>query len=217
MKALEAKEWDDAKKQFSQVVSRFPSSPLVNDAKKRLLAASDGKLTAYLETVDGELDMKNRDSFTTVSGKLNAMIAGCKRCKSARVAAKKLKAIQGTMKSWPVQVDNIATLKVKYADLRGKSLMLAGLHSVKAATYYNCGFKSQGRWRSFKIMDDDIDSLYGYCRRGNKACEELLKNAISTGNIVANLVLKYPRSNRVCQEGQIEMLSWVRWTGISWE
>jgi hypothetical protein len=208
--ALASGDWASAETAFTTVVERFPNDPLVPDARAKIHEASDGRLRVYLERVDSTLSLSDKGTYSAAVVELEGMIGGCGRCSNLRAAESKLSSIKQTLDEWPEEITSIQSMKVRYSDLRGKPLSVSQA-VIAASTYYNCRYDSDNTWRSFDLAlaADTYDDINAYCRKGREACEQLFKQVASgEATTINDVQLRYPSSNSVCAEGQIELLSW---------
>lgn len=207
--ALSAGNWAEAKAAFSAVVERFPSDPLVPEAKIQLLEAEDGRLGAYLAGTDSTLSLSDKGTYTSAATELEGLIDECGRCSNTRSAQAKLRSIRETLDEWPEEITSIKSMKVRYSDLRGKPLRVSRA-TITASTYYNCRYDSDTTWRSFELALDDVyESLNAYCRKGSEPCERLFERVASGSTAsIRDVQLQYPSSNGICGEGQIELVGW---------
>ncbi|MDP6944017.1 MAG: hypothetical protein QF464_07710, partial [Myxococcota bacterium] len=121
--------------------------------------------------------------------------AACKKAKS-----KKLLALV------PKDYDTLASIQNRYQDLIDKLVRVRGVQ-VSAATYYNCRFRSRKKWRAVKLQDGSggYRSMTGYCKRGTDNCDSVVERIADGGRSVHDVTLRY-KKNRICAEGQIEVL-----------
>lgn len=106
-----------------------------------------------------------------------------------------------------VPVANTEQVKLRYADLR-ESQQPARVQGVTltADTYHNCVFRSHSRWRGFVIRSPgDYWGIHVYCHRGDAWCDELHRRALSAPAL-GTALLRYPRTNPVCEQTQAELL-----------
>lgn len=96
-------------------------------------------------------------------------------------------------------------VKLMYADLRdsGRPVVLRS-GTLQSDTYYNCSFRSQSTWRSFRYRSSfgDVFGISVYCQRGVDWCEDVYRRA-SSGMSVSQVILRYPRRNSICEEDQM--------------
>jgi len=103
---------------------------------------------------------------------------------------------------------NIREMRIRYGDLKYQICNHIGIvAAAQPAEYYNCKYRSQSRWRSFQLGDSDGGEIYAYCLRGEQFCDRLLETSINT-HVVGVAILRYPESNQICEEQQIELIAW---------
>jgi hypothetical protein len=132
----------------------------------------------------------------------------CGRCSTRRRMRSLRRSLTDRINEIPIPLASTRRLKLMYADLAssGRAAVLQNVGMV-AATYYNCAFRSQSRYRSFQAASgDDRLGLYVYCERGDADCERLYSLAASAGR-VQSIVVSYPRRNRVCEAQQARLES----------
>jgi hypothetical protein len=120
--------------------------------------------------------------------------AGCKAAKSKRL-----------LMAVPKDYESLQSIQNRYQDLIGKNMRVHDVVLV-AATYYNCRFRSRRKWRAFKLSDPvRYTRAHGYCKRGDLECDRLAEKLADGGELQRTLILRY-RRNRICAEGQIEIV-----------
>jgi len=202
------KDYEGAKNAFETILKRFPNDPLSDEASAQLKGLGNAKLGDYLAGVDDTLSLEDKYSYETARDKLSESIDTCKKCKNARDAKKKLKAIKKTLSDWPIEVDDVEKLELRYGDLKGKTLTMSSAY-FEASTYYNCKYRSSSKWRSFKMKSSSeifASSISAYCKKGVDFCEELFEESMGSETYASGVILKYPQRNSICEEGQIEII-----------
>lgn len=205
--AFDAGRWDDSIKNYNKLLRDFPNSNLGGNAMKNMKKAKNEKLLYYLVNFKFP---STRDEAQMEINKLNKMIANCESCKNLKEAKKKYGDLEKEITNWPISVKDIQSVKIRFADLKGKNILFQS-GWIKADTYYNYNFSNEDYWRSFEFASSQPghgvrERLNTYCRRGEDKCEELFQKATENNIHLENTVLSYPQFCR--DESVIEIVRW---------
>ena len=177
-----------------EMEKKFPESNLVPMAKDRVL---DTILTAIRD----HISVTDKASYTKALGLLDTLQeAGFDKKKIAPMRAE----LSETMSEWPIEMDSLDAIRLQFADLRGKKLIVSDV-TFQADDYYNYVFKNEKRWRSFEIEKEGSRRLNGYCPRGEAQCEAWFKAALTQEVEARQMVITYPRKGRA-DDGQVQIL-----------
>jgi hypothetical protein len=173
-------------------------------------AAIAGEVAAEqrARTVSEIMDRVVRDdraSYQRAESELQHEADLCGRCKSASQIAKASREIERIQREWPVDLQSIKEMRMRYADLLGRQVRVEG--TLSASTYYNCNFRASQRWRSFALTDDR-SSMHVYCDRQLDGCDQVFDQLASGNRQTGTATLAYPESNTVCADGQSELYYW---------
>jgi len=113
-----------------------------------------------------------------------------------------IKWVNGLLKDWPTEI-SLKETKLRYSDLRDEQQLVKLNGKIVASTYYNCSYRNQSTWRSFKLSDGTGD-VNVYCHRNNKDCDKLFQFLASGTTLKVKLIGAYPHYNDVCEESQLE-------------
>jgi tetratricopeptide (TPR) repeat protein len=203
--AAKAGSWEAAAKSFEAFLDRFPDHERAGEAREQVLVSHLERAKALSPSAN------SLDDYQRAAATLESLLADCRRCTSRKAASQWRRALEERIANWPVEVSSLKEMKVRYGDLRGRQVALRGRYTIEAATYYNCGFKSQSRWRSMRLKPASesftMDDIYAYCAKSSDGCEKLFTAATPAPVEVSNVVLQYPRRNSICEEGQTILVS----------
>lgn len=150
----------------------------------------------------------DRASYQRARGRIRGAMDDCDRCPGLRQARAALETIERRIANWPIDIGSIREMQARYADLRNRYVRVRGDLSV--TTYYNCAFRNQSNWRSFRFSDGRLSmGVHVYCYRGEAFCERLFERLAGGGRISGTATLIYPSHNSVCEEGQSEMVGFT--------
>lgn len=189
--------------------AKNPGHVQPSQLKEVLRGARGGVCTREVEVVLATLGRHDRAVYQTAAARLDAIATRYGRDRSnpgVKRALEVRKNLQSQLADWPVHVGSVKELMLRYGDIKGKRVRVA--MALEPSTYYNCRFRRQTRWRSFKGRSGGYESVTVYCPRGAAFCERLFESLAAGGDTMepTDVILRYPRSNRVCEEGQIELL-----------
>lgn len=129
----------------------------------------------------------------------------CPRCSRKAPYRSALRTLDEREREVPVQVSGVQELQFRHADIVGRNVLVPAV--IAPTTYYNCKYRSTSTWRGFEMATpgEGYQRMWVYCRRGDELCDTMFA-ATMTGPQRANYLVRYPTSNRICEDTQAELV-----------
>jgi len=188
-----------------------PDSPIVGNTKGTKKQVEKTAVSLTIKESTQNLSDSDKSTYERAIQNISNAIIRYPRNPENRRAKRVISQLKRDLGNWPVKVNNLKQMKLRYADLRDK-FVIVGPVAIQAFSYYNCYFRSQSRWRNFRMGDANNTAINVYCRRGDTLCEKLfMKLTDGTTEYVRfkSVVLYYPRRNSVCEEDQAILSSYT--------